>query len=161
MPVVFGVKYENKSSWNEEIYLEEKASALRSTSTIKSVSEDACLRLSLAHSHLDIHHTYIPITGHSHILIKDAGSTWAADEWAAAGRKCEITWLLFFLAVFAKHYPRKHAQILRRTGCVPAFILTDDGFITSLHLVRLRYFYVSACYTQFVFSVLFWNSVVS
>ncbi len=56
----------------------------------------------LAHSWTYITHIYT--IGYSHILSKDTYSTGAADEWVFAGRQCESTQLLFFMAVSAKHY---------------------------------------------------------
>lgn len=71
------------------------------------------------------HTSHIHATGHSRIFIKGSCSARASDEWVFAGRQREMTLLLFFIAVDAKHYPRKRAQLIHSTVYVPAVHLTD------------------------------------
>lgn len=56
------------------------------------------------------HTSHIHKAGPSCTFIKDPCGTWAADEWVFAGRQCEITRLLFFIAISAKHYPLAHTS---------------------------------------------------
>lgn len=105
---------------------------------LDTVSDATCwrvsLRHSLAHSQLDIHHTYIQ-PGTVALFIKDPCGTRAADEWVFAGRQCEITRLLFFIAVSAKRYSRAHTpRLLRdRVPILPPSWLTATFQIYVLH----------------------------
>lgn len=96
---------------------------------LDTLSDATCwrvsLRHSLAHSQLDIHHTYIQ-PGPAALFIKDPCGTRAADEWVFAGRQCEITRLLFFITVSAKRYPRAHTPDFCGTARRFAAILTDN-----------------------------------
>lgn len=106
-------------------------------------------RHSLSHSQLDIHHTYIQ-PGPVALFIKGPCGTRAADEWVFAGRQCEITRLLFFIAVSAKRYPRAHTPRLSRdrTPILPPSWLTTTFQIFKPCYVLHRRLSLSACFSS-------------